>query len=154
HGGAELALAVPSAEYVKRAGDERALERWLGAIDQLGFAVLHGVPTERGTVCAVVELFGHVRETNYGRSFDVRSVPDPLNLADTSLGLGLHTDNPYRDPVPTLQLLHCLAASATGGGTILVDGFHAVGRLRELRPHAVGLLAAVSVRYEYASPHA
>ena len=63
---------------------------------------------ESGEVARVAELFGHVRVTNYGRVFDVRSVVEPANLAYTPLGLGPHTDNPYRDPVPTLQLLHCL----------------------------------------------
>ena len=26
-----------------------------------------------------------------------------------------HTDNPYRDPVPTVQLLHCLSTADDGG---------------------------------------
>jgi Gamma-butyrobetaine hydroxylase-like, N-terminal/Taurine catabolism dioxygenase TauD, TfdA family len=31
-------------------------------------------------------------------------------------GSGLpHTDNPYRDPVPTVQLLHCLSTADDGG---------------------------------------
>src|SRR5207249_751925 len=85
------------------------------------------------------------------RFFDVRSVPDPVNLADTNLGLGVHTDNPYRDPVPTLQLLHCLIASGEGGDTVLVDGFHAVEQLRRRSPRAFELLADVPVRYEYES---
>ena len=63
----------------------------------------------------VAGLFGHVRETNYGRWFDVRSVVGPTNLANSSLGLAAHTDNPYRDPVPTLQLLHCIESTAAGG---------------------------------------
>ena len=60
----------------------------------------------------VAEMFGHVRETNSGRIFDVGSVPSPRNLAYTEMPLGVHTDNPYRDPVPGLQLLHCLESSA------------------------------------------
>ncbi|WP_300612136.1 TauD/TfdA family dioxygenase [Trebonia sp.] len=34
-----------------------------------------------------------------------------------------HTDNPYRNPVPTLQLLLCLRDAAAGGETGLLDGF-------------------------------
>ena len=48
----------------------------------------------------VVDLFGYVRETNYGRVFDVKIEPDPANLAFTSRRIGMHTDNPYRDPGP------------------------------------------------------
>ena len=69
---------------------------------------LADVPTESGTLCKVAELFGYVRETNYGRWFEVRAEVNPNNLAYTNLGLQAHTDNPYRDPVPTLQILACL----------------------------------------------
>src|SRR5207253_8280802 len=100
-----------------------ALRGWLAAVDELGFAILTGCPTEPGTVTRVAELFGFVRETNYGRLFDVQTVVNPTNLAYTSLGLGAHTDNPYREPTPTLQLLHCPASSADGGENTLVAPF-------------------------------
>jgi gamma-butyrobetaine dioxygenase len=79
----------------------------------------------------VAASFGYVRETNYGRLFDVRVEPEPGNLAFTSREIRPHTDNPYRDPVPTVQLLHCLRAAVKGDGaddggdTGLVDGFAA-----------------------------
>ena len=85
-----------------------ALGEWLAVVRRYGFAVLDGVPTKPGALCEVAELFGYVRETNYGRWFEVRAEVNPNNLAYTNLGLQAHTDNPYRDPVPTLQLLACL----------------------------------------------
>ena len=66
-------------------------------------------------VLEVAATFGYVRETNYGRLFDVRVEPDPDNLAFTSREIAPHTDNPYRDPVPTLQLLHCLRDARSDG---------------------------------------
>ncbi len=131
---AALAAALPGGDYEAVAADERALARWLGHVRDFGFAVLRKVPTVPGTVCAVVALFGYVRETNYGRLFDVVSVPQPQNLAFTAIGLGNHTDNPYRDPVPQLQLLHCLEAAERGGESVVVDGFAAAQRLRETAP--------------------
>ena len=59
-------------------------------------------------VLDAASLLGSVSETNYGRVFEVRSVPQPENLAYSDLGLGLHTDNPYREPVPGFQVLHVL----------------------------------------------
>ena len=56
----------------------------------------------------VASLFGFVRETNYGKWFEVRTEVNPVNLAYTGLGLQAHTDNPYRDPVPSMQILYCL----------------------------------------------
>ena len=56
-----------------------------------------------------------MRETNYGRHFEVRAEVNPINLALTGLGLPAHSDNPYRDPVPSVQVLYCLESSAAGG---------------------------------------
>ena len=123
-----------------------ALRRWLAAIAEHGFAVLAGAPAEPGTVAGIAELFGHVRTTNYGRVFDVAVRVDATNLADTALGLSLHTDNAYRVPAPTLQLLHCLASSASGGETVLADGFRAV---HLLGPRGRDVLASRPIRYAY-----
>ena len=75
-------------------------------VSDYGIAILRGVPCVSGRLTDVVELFGYVRETNFGRYFDVRTMVDPNAIAYTSLSLSAHTDNPYRDPVPSLQLLH------------------------------------------------
>ena len=86
----------------------------------------------------VAELFGYVRETNYGRWFEVSAEVNPSNLAYTNLGLQAHTDNPYRDPVPTLQFLACLENTVEGGDSIVVDGF---ASQRGCRRRARGLRA-------------
>src|SRR6185437_15241239 len=97
----------------------------------------------------VVGLFGYVRETNYGRLFDVVSVETPQNLAYTAMALGNHTDNPYRDPVPQLQLLHCLEAAGEGGESVVVDGFAAADRLRREAPDAFAMLTRTAVPFRY-----
>ena len=113
---------------------------------ELGFALVRGVPAESGRVEDVVRTFGAIRETNYGRIFDVSVSVDATNLADTARPLSAHTDNPYRDPAPTLQLLHCLETAVDGGNTILVDGFAAVDRLGD---DAVARLARTPIRFAY-----
>jgi gamma-butyrobetaine hydroxylase len=144
---ASIADELPASSYEDVAGGGAALRDWLAAVDELGFALLTGGPTEPGTVTRVAELFGYVRETNYGRLFDVRSVVNPTNLAYTGLGLGAHTDNPYRDPTPTLQLLHCLSSSAGGGENTLVDAFRVA---RDLPHEQLRLLAETPIRFRYA----
>jgi gamma-butyrobetaine hydroxylase len=146
---AGIAGELPLAEHAAVVGDPEQLRRWLESVDALGFGVLVGVPIESGEVARVAELFGHVRVTNYGRVFDVRSVVEPANLAYTALGLGPHTDNPYRDPVPTLQLLHCLSSSAAGGENTLVDGFCVAEALRADAPADFALLAGQCVTFAY-----
>ncbi|MFJ4921014.1 TauD/TfdA family dioxygenase [Streptomyces sp. NPDC088725] len=123
----------------------RALESVLG----LGFVLLRDVPGREGQVLEVAETFGYVRETNYGKLFDVRVEPDPNNLAFTGARITPHTDNPYRDPVPTLQLLHCLTNAAVGGDSGLVDGFKAAALLREEAPEAFAVLTRTPVPFRF-----
>ena len=144
-----LAAALPTARYTDVAEDTQARAAWLRDIVAYGFAILTGVPVVSGTVTDVARMFGHVRETNYGSFFDVRSEAEPTNLAYTNRGLPVHTDNPYRDPVPGLQLLHCLANDAPGGDTIVVDGFHAAEILRREAPEAFTLLVKHGVPFHF-----
>jgi gamma-butyrobetaine dioxygenase len=122
----------------------------LDAVLTTGFTLLRGVPVTEGTVLEVAANFGFVRETNYGKLFDVRVEATPTNLAFTGLAITPHTDNPYRDPVPTVQLLHCLANAVDGGESGLVDGFHAAALLRTEDPDAFGVLTRTPVTFRYA----
>ena len=121
----------------------------LAAVLRLGFVLLRDVPAEPGTVLDVAASFGYVRETNYGRLFDVRVEPAPGNLAYTSEAVRPHTDNPYRDPAPTVQLLHCLRAAGEGGDTGLVDGFAAAAELRATDAESFATLARTPVSFGY-----
>lgn len=121
----------------------------LRAVVDQGFAVLADVPAELEQVIKVAETFGYVRDTNYGRIFDVRIEENASNLAFTPLPISPHTDNPYRDPVPTMQLLHCLNNAADGGESGLVDGFAAAATLRERDPSAFQTLTTVKVGYRF-----
>ncbi|MGI9389173.1 MAG: 2-trimethylaminoethylphosphonate dioxygenase [Boseongicola sp.] len=142
-------LPVPSYDFRAVSENPSVRRNWLAAIRQYGFAQITAGRAETGALFDVVDLFGFVRETNYGRHFEVRTEVNPSNLAYTSLGLQAHTDNPYRDPVPTLQLLYCLENSATGGDSIVVDGFAAALQLHEEDPDGFALLSGYAARFEY-----
>ncbi|MGB1161511.1 MAG: 2-trimethylaminoethylphosphonate dioxygenase [Alphaproteobacteria bacterium] len=141
---------VPVADLPTLQSDESALAQWLAEVARFGFGKLSGGPVEDGALFDVVDLFGYVRETNYGRKFEVRTEVNPTNLAFTGLGLQAHTDNPYRDPAPTVQVLYCLESSAAGGENMVVDGFRAALRLREENQRYFDLLARYCARFEYA----
>ena len=114
-----------------------------------GAIVLEGVPTVEGTLLDVARQFGFVRDTNFGPVFDVQSIPNSTDLAYRAVPLSAHTDNPYRTPVPGIQMLHCLVNETTGGLSTLVDGLAAVEQLQRDDPEAVELLATVAVRFRY-----
>ncbi|MEM9464983.1 MAG: TauD/TfdA family dioxygenase [Actinomycetota bacterium] len=121
-------------------------------VDQLarrGIALFHGCGTDPETVTTVGNTVGFVRETNYGSLFDVVAEPDPINLAYTPLGLPAHTDNPYRRPCPTVQLLHCLVAADDGGASRFVDGFAVAEDFRRLDRAGFEILTTTDVTFRF-----
>lgn len=44
----------------------------------------------------------------YSQTFDVKSIPNPINIAYSNVSLGFHMDLMYYESPPGLQLLHCL----------------------------------------------
>ena len=139
---------LPRARW--RAGPSDAeLASWVESFLTFGFIIFEGVPTEPGMVLKVGAQFGFTRETNFGALFNVRSTPNANDLAYTSIALDPHTDNPYRAPVPGIQLLHCLANETSGGLSTLVDGFAVAQALRTHEPEAFGILSTTAVRFRY-----
>jgi alpha-ketoglutarate-dependent taurine dioxygenase len=128
--------------------------RWLTRLLQDGIAFLSEVPSHEAGIIEAASLAGRVSETNYGLVYDVRSVPQPENLAYSDLGLGLHTDNPYREPVPGFQVLHVLVASPDGGDSLFGDGFAIAEHLRETNPEAFAVLTRTAVPFLYRSKDA
>ena len=147
--GQSFTQGLPRCHYSAFRDKPQAQLAALKAVRDYGFVVLDGVDCESGEVLEVINQFGFVRETNYGPLFDVRTTVDPTNLAFTNLGLGCHLDNPYRDPVPGLQLLHCLESSTTGGESILQDGFMAARILRQEKPAHFELLSRNWINFRF-----
>ena len=122
---------IPVINYKTAKSNKKLLLKWLKSLHCYGFAKINGCEKKSGTVTKIAKLFGYVRETNYGKWFDVKSKTNAVNLAYTNLGLQAHTDNPYRDPVPTIQILHCIKNSTKGGNSKVVDGFNAAFKLKK-----------------------
>jgi len=147
--GNDMSKSIPSLNYKSARSDKTLLLQWLKSLYCYGFAKMTGGKIESGALIQIADLFGYVRETNYGKWFEVRSEINATNLAYTNLGLQAHTDNPYRDPVPTIQILYCLENSASGGDSTVVDGFNAAIRLKEENPDYFNLLSKYCARFEY-----
>jgi gamma-butyrobetaine dioxygenase len=139
---------LPRAHW-RAAPADAELASWLEAFLTYGFVIFEGVPAEPGMVLQVGARFGFTRETNFGALFNVRSTADASDLAYTSLALDPHTDNPYRTPVPGIQLLHCLVNETRGGLSTLVDGFAVAQALRAHEPEAFRILSSTPVRFRY-----
>ena len=147
--GLSFGRALPRCGYAQFCEQPHSKLAALQAVRDYGFVLLDSVPCESGQVLRVIDEFGYLRETNYGKLFEVRARVDPSNLAFTNLGLGCHLDNPYRDPVPGIQLLHCLESSTEGGESILQDGFMAAKLLRDENPQHFELLSRNWVNFRF-----
>ena len=114
-----------------------------------GFVIFKNVPTKDNFLINFANSIGSVRRTNFGEFFNVRSKPNPNDLAYTSLPLAPHTDNPYRNPVPCIQMLHCIENDVKGGLSTLVDGFTVTEKLKKDFPKYYKILSEVKVRFQF-----
>ena len=122
-----------------------ALEKFL----TYGFLIVKDTPTEKKSILEIAAKFGFVRETNFGNFFEVYSRPDGNDLAYTARELFPHTDNPYRNPVPGIQLLHCLINETSGGLSTLVDSIEVASVVKKEDPQGFEMLATIPLRYRF-----
>jgi gamma-butyrobetaine dioxygenase len=144
--------AKPAPQPVYRWPDlaqDEVLYRALSDFISLGFLLIHDTPTQADSILTMALRFGFVRSTNFGAFFEVHSRPDSTDLAYRPVALGPHTDNPYRTPVPGIQLLHCLQNDTSGGLSTLVDSLAVAEQVRAEDPQGFALLSRVPVRFEY-----
>lgn len=144
HGG-----ELPEAEFSASLEDDDALGEMLDQLQRFGFVRVSGVPATENGMEALIHRIGPVRKTNWGGIADVKSVPNAYDLTMTQRGLEPHTDNPYRDPIPGYIWLHCLNNAASGGDNMLVDGYQAAERLRDVDPQAFECLTHVTPGFRY-----
>ena len=99
---------IKNFEYKENFFESREMYDLLVSFYEFGFVIVKNVPTENNFIVKFANSIGSVRRTNFGEHFNVKSKSDPNDLAYTTLHLSPHTDNPYRNPVPCIQILHCI----------------------------------------------
>ena len=121
-----------------------------------GFSILKNTPVKNNFVLKFANSIGVVRTTNFGTLFSVKSIINKNDkrktnddLAYTSYPLASHTDNPYRKPIPGIQILHCIKNDSKGGHSTLTDGFAVAEYLRKKHKNFFKLLTTVKIRFSY-----
>lgn len=140
---------VPRHEAAALLSSRDALGEWLVATKRLGLSIVTGLADTTDAGLAVARRVGHLRETNFGVTFEVMSKPDPNNLAYIADALPLHTDLTNQDLPPGYQFLHCLANEAVGGGSTFCDGLAVAEDLRADDPGAFDILSTVKVPFRF-----
>ncbi|POS86425.1 hypothetical protein EPUL_003498 [Erysiphe pulchra] len=117
----------------------RSIKRW-------GIVFLTGVPECEEAVEKIASLVGPLRNTFYGKTWDVVSVNQAKNVAYTNKYLGLHQDLLYMENPPGLQLLHCLKNNCNGGESLFCDAFKVAG---QLSASDYDILSREKIHYHY-----
>ena len=140
---------IKNFKYKEGFFESREMYDLLVSFYEFGFVVIKNVPTEKNYIVKFANSVGSVRRTNFGEHFNVKSKSNPNDLAYTTLHLSPHTDNPYRNPVPCIQLLHCIENEVSGGYSTLVDGYTVTENLKKNDPDAYKILTEVKVRFKF-----
>ena len=136
-------------EFNNNIFEEKMMYEALISFYKYGFVIFKKVPTENNFIVKFANSIGSIRRTNFGEFFNVKSKPNPNDLAYTSLPLAPHTDNPYRNPVPCIQLLHCIENEVSGGYSTLVDGYTVTEKLKKDYPNYFKILTEIKVKYQF-----
>jgi len=129
--------------------EEKEMYNALISFYQYGFVIFKKVPIKSNFIVNFANSIGSIRRTNFGEFFNVKSKPNPNDLAYTSLPLAPHTDNPYRNPVPCIQMLHCIENGVSGGLSTLVDGFTVTEKLKKEFYDYFKILTQIKVRFQF-----
>lgn len=123
---------------------------WLEQLNTFGMSLVTGAPRDEKIVEQLASRISHPQPTIYGLTFDVRSEPNPINLAYSNVRLALHEDLAYYESPPGLQLLHCLDFSSCvkGGESTLVDGFALCEALRDRYPEEFHSLCTIPATFQ------
>ncbi|GFO12021.1 gamma-butyrobetaine dioxygenase-like isoform x1 [Plakobranchus ocellatus] len=126
------------------------LLKWLQHINEDGISIVKGVPLGENMVHKVAELIAPVMQTIYGTAFDVEKTQEPINVAYSTLPIGLHQDLVYFESPPGLQLLHCLEFDdcIEGGGNTFLDAFEMANKFRVTYPDLFQTLTKVPATFQ------
>ncbi|MBO9473457.1 TauD/TfdA family dioxygenase [Shimia sp. R10_1] len=143
------AAGIPRALAGPVMQEDAALQDWLVATRQYGLSIIEGLADSTEAGMDVAKRIGFLRETNFGVTFEVKSKPNPNNLAYTPVALPLHTDLTNQELPPGFQFLHCLANEAEGGESLFCDGYAVAEDLKTMDPDAFAALCDISIPFRF-----
>ena len=139
----------PLAIYKDHMFDTISMYDLLQNFYKFGFVVIKNTPADENFLVKFANSIGTVRPTNFGTTFNVRSEKNYNDLAYTTYHIAAHTDNPYRKPIPCIQLLHCICNEVEGGLSTVVDGFAVAEYLKKNHKDLFKILTSTKVRYRF-----
>lgn len=114
-----------------------------------GFALVQGCPCESDSVNQLASLLGYIRTTIFGGLWTFEADETMADSAYTSHDLRPHTDGSYSLDAPGVQILLCIDQEATGGDSIMIDGFNVADEIRRTAPSVFKSLCEIDVEGLY-----
>ena len=143
---AELAKHLPSVSYTAAREDQAQLLQIYDTVRTYGICLLEDVPKRPEETEEIAGLLSFIRETHYGRVFEIASTANPAVIANIPVPLRPHTDENFREPPPGIMIFHSIKASEDGGGkSVMTDGFKLAADFKAQYPSEYELLAKVPI---------
>lgn len=136
-------------EYEDYLGSNRTLHTALKQLHSFGMLYLSKVPNDPKAIESIANRIGPLRNSLYGSTWNVKSVPSAKNVAYTSQHLAFHMDLLYMADPPGLQILHCMKSSMQGGESLFADSFRAMDLLEARHQDIAASFATYPVTYRY-----
>lgn len=122
-------------------------QAWQNDLLRLGFVLFRDV--ELDALDRFVSSIGPIHYTEYGRFAHIRSSIGAQDLSESGCALTPHTDySTYMHTAPLLQFLYFKVNAASGGETVLVDGFQAATDFRRDHPDAFSILVETPIEFQ------
>jgi gamma-butyrobetaine dioxygenase len=127
--------------------DDRVAADAISVFMDQGAFILSEAPDVPGTLEELATRLGPIREVLFDRIHDVKVDPGGYNVAHTPLALPPHNDFASYTWPPSVQALHMLVNEATGGKSIIVDGWSVLESLRDDHPESFDALCTMPVPF-------
>jgi len=143
---ASITQNLPQVDYERATYDRAELLKLYDSIRTYGICLLSNAPKHADGTEEIASLLSIVRETHYGRVFEIVSTPNPTVIANAPVPLRPHTDENFREPPPGIMIFHSIKASEDGGGeSVMTDGFKLAEDFKSLYPAEYQLLTQVPI---------
>jgi alpha-ketoglutarate-dependent taurine dioxygenase len=130
--------------------DDGSLLTLLNSLHEYGLVFLKSIPKEEvNGPQKLADRIGRIRNTFYGPTWDVKSVPNAKNIAYTNVFLGFHMDLLYMTDPPRFQMLQCIHNSCEGGASMFSDSYKAVHEMQKKQKGQYRLLTSFPVTFHY-----
>ena len=128
---------------------KKGFKFFLKNLYDIGFCVIKNCKTQIETVESIANKIGYVRNSIFGDLWNFESNEDMADSAYTQDELRPHTDSTYSNDAPGLQLLLCCDYNATGGDSIMVDGFKIAEVIKNDDKEIFDILSNIEVPGKY-----